>query len=224
MKYINCALIGITILCLYVIGCVGLNIFPTLGFCQKADAINSVGLNLSYSFIAGWIFYLLITYFPYRFLKRKFSPIINGRIIDLCKQIEACVHTFSMEDSDVINSISKERLLGLIQAKGMYSQSCFAEQVGYQMNNLQFLVETKKNCFDIIEKLIPYKEYLTDKQIVCIEKIRDSSYFHLTKIYENSPVAQIYYNSEQFKNELSKELYDIICLLRIVVKDSNIQI
>ena len=159
MKYINCALIGITILCLYVIGCVGLNIFPTLG------------LNLSYSFIAGWIFYLLITYFPYRFFKRKFSPIINGRIIDLCKQIEACVHTFSMEDSDIINSISKERLLGLIQAKGMYSQSCFAEQVGYQMNNLQFLVETKRNCFDIIEKLIPYKEYLTDKQIVCIENI-----------------------------------------------------
>ena len=77
MKYINCALIGITILCLYVIGCVGLNIFPTLGFCQKADAINSVGLNLSYSFIAGWIFYLLITYFPYRFFKRKFSPIIR---------------------------------------------------------------------------------------------------------------------------------------------------
>ena len=190
MKYINCALIGITILCLYVIGCVGLNIFPTLGFCQKADAINSVGLNLSYSFIAGCIFYLLITYFPYRFLKRKFSPIINGRIIDLCKQIEACVHTFSMEDSDVINSISKDRLLGLIQAKGMYSQSCFAEQVGYQMNNLQFLVETRRNCFDIIEKLIPYKEYLTDKQIVCIEKIRDSSYFHLTKIYENSPVAR----------------------------------
>ena len=51
MKYINCALIGITILCLYVIGCVGLNIFPTLGFCQKADAINSVGLNLSYSYL-----------------------------------------------------------------------------------------------------------------------------------------------------------------------------
>ena len=127
--------------------------------------------------------------------------------------INPLVHTFSMEDTDVINSISKERLLGLIQAKGMYSQSCFAEQVGYQMNNLQFLVETKRNCFDIIEKLIPYKEYLTDKQIVCIEKIRDSSYFHLTKIYENSPVAQIYYNSEQFKNELSKELYDIICCI-----------
>ena len=158
------------------------------------------------------------------FFKRKFSPIINGRIIDLCKQIEACVHTFSMEDSDIINSISKEQLLGLIQAKGMYSQSCFDEQVGYQMNNLQFLVETKRNCFDIIEKLIPYKEYLTDKQIVCIEKIRDSSYFHLTKIYEISSVAKIYYNSEQFKNELSKELYYIICLLRIVVKDSKIQI
>ena len=129
-----------------------------------------------------------------------------------------------MEDSDIINSISKEQLLGLIQVKGMYSQSCFAEQVGYQMNNLQFLVETKRNCFDIIEILIPYKEYLTDKQIVCIEKIRDSSYFHLTKIYENSSVAKIYYNSEQFKNELSKELYYIICLLRIVVKDSKIQI
>ena len=224
MKKMKCSLIVSTILCLYVIGCVELDIFPRLGFCQKANEINSIGLNLSYSVIAGWIFYLMTTYFPYRSLKHKLSPIVNGRIKDLCKQIEACVHTFSIENSDVINSITKERLLDLIQAKGIYSQSCLAEQVGYKMDNLQFLVETRRNCFDIIEKLVPYMEYLTDEQVVAIEKIRDSSYFHLTKNYENSPDTQKYYNSEDFKNELSKQLYDVICLLRRVIKISKIQI
>lgn len=224
MKYINCILIGITILCLYVIGCVGLEILPTLGCAEKAHSINAVSLNLSYSFIAGWIFYLLVTYFPYHIFKKKFSPIIRGRIIDLCKQIEACVHTFSLEEPNVINSITKQRLLELINQKGMYSQSCFAEQVGYRMNNLHFLVETKKNCFDIIEMLIPYKEYLTTEQIVCIEKVRASDYFHLTKVYEETEIARMYYNSERFKFELSSELYNIICLLRMVIKDAKIRL
>jgi len=46
----------------------------------------------------------------------------------------------------------------------------------------------------------------------------------MSKIYEAIPIAQIYYNSARFKEELSSELYDSICLLRRVIKGFKIHI
>lgn len=111
MKYVNYILIGITILCLYVIGCVGLEIFPTLGYSGKANSINSVGLNLSYSFIAGWIFYLLVSYFPYKQRKSKLQKIINGKLKDIHdKFIDSAKSIYPMNQWNGIH-ISKENLM-----------------------------------------------------------------------------------------------------------------
>ena len=207
----------ITLSCIYVIGCVGLNVFPTVMDIQNAVQINNVLLNLSYSYFAGLIFYFLVSFYPFIKQKKKFTPIINGKKSDLFNQVEACIQTFeSKEVKGVVNTISKEELISLISKSDMYANSYYAINVGYQMNNLQFLVNTKSNCFNIIDRMIVYKEYLTANDAYCLEKIRDSSFFHLTKVYESTPVAKIYYNSTQFKHELANELYEIILQTRAI--------
>lgn len=54
----------ITALAFYVIGCVGLEWFPTIGYCSNAHSINTVLLNLSYSYLASIIFYIVIDLVP----------------------------------------------------------------------------------------------------------------------------------------------------------------
>ncbi|WP_455672521.1 hypothetical protein [Phocaeicola sp.] len=205
----------IAFISIYTIGCVGLEVLPTLGTTENPILINSVLLNLSYSYFAGLIFYLLVTYYPFYLQRKKFSPIIKSKINDLYNQVEATIQTFETKEvKGIVDTITFDELKKVIEKNSMYSNSFYANTVGYQMNNFQFLVETKNNFFTIIERLLIYKDYLSINQIVSIEKIRDSSFFHLTKVYESSSLAILYYNSSQFKEELAKELFNIILYMR----------
>lgn len=205
----------IAFISIYTIGCVGLEVLPTLGTTETPILINSVLLNLSYSYFAGLIFYLLVTYYPFYLQRKKFSPIIKSKINDLYNQVEATIQTFETKEvKGIVDTITFEDLKKVIEKNSMYSNSFYANTVGYQMNNFQFLVETKNNFFTIIERLLIYKDYLSINQIVSIEKIRDSSFFHLTKVYESTSLAILYYNSSQFKEELAKELFNIILYMR----------
>ena len=66
MKIINLILCLLTLCAGYIILTVGLGWFWTIGSFENADRINQVLLNLSYSYIAGWIFYLLVLYFQHK--------------------------------------------------------------------------------------------------------------------------------------------------------------
>ena len=93
MIYIfNTVLIIITAVCLYAIGYIGLDWFVPLASVDNPERINTVLINLSYSYIAGLIFYLLTTSFPrYVFAHKMKKPLqikvktILGKIDDSAK-------------------------------------------------------------------------------------------------------------------------------------------
>ena len=176
-------------------------------------------INLSYSYIAGFIFFILISYLPYRLKVIKLKPAICLKVDDLYKQINACVQTFEVREIDnIIQSLTIHELKDLVSAKNMYENSFYGNIVGYNMNNLKFLNLTKDNVFGIINSLLEYKEYLKTDQVLSIEKIKDSDFFHLVKIYEDSPTAKRYYSSNQFKTALISDLYTIIEIIRDLKK------
>jgi hypothetical protein len=213
-------ILGITtLMCSYIILSIGLGWFWTLGSSDNADKINQVLINLSYSYIAGYIFYLLVSYLPYQLKIIKLKPVIDLKINDLYNRINSCIQTFdTFDNADFVKTISLEQLTEMINKKNMYENSFYANQVGYEMNNLKFLNATKVNIFEIADSLIVYKEYMTSEQVINIEKIKDSTFFHLVKIYEESAIAKIYYSSQQFKDELIKDLFEIIAYARILKK------
>lgn len=208
-------LIAITLISLYIVLCIGLDWFWKIGNSENADKINIVLINLSYSYIAGFIFYILVSYLPFRLKTEKLKPVVKLKIDNLYNQINACAQTFEANEiPDIIQSITKDQLKGLVNKKGMYNNSFYGDQVGYEMNNLKFLNLTKCNTFEIIDSLLDYKEYLKTRQVLNIEKIRDSDFFLLVKFYEDSPTAKEYYSSTQFKEEISKDLFEIIEIIR----------
>lgn len=218
-KIISIILYLLTLSSGYIILTIGLGWFWTIGSCENADRINQVLLNLSYSYIAGWIFYLLVTYFPEMQRKITLRPAIQLKIEDLRKQINACIQTFAKnEDWHLVDTITREQLVQLITNADMYANSYYASIVGFQQNHLQFLHATRSNVFELIEQILFYKEYLSAKQLLLLEKIQDSTYFHLTKVYENTPLAKIFYSSDKFKNEMVDDLYDVITHMRNLCK------
>lgn len=218
-KVVKCVLLITTLISLYIIFCVGLGWFWTIGFSFDSDKINQILINLSYSYMAGFIFYILVSYLPYRLKTEKLKPVIKLKINDLYNQINACVQTFdSTENNDIIINLTVDKLAEKINNNNMYGNSFYAIMVGYQMNNLQFLKSTKDNVFGIISSILEYKEYMNTDQILNIEKIRDSEYFHLVKVYEDTPIAKTYYSSQQFKDAMIKDLYEIIVCVRELKK------
>lgn len=219
-KIISIILYLLTLSSGYIILTIGLGWFWTIGSCENADRINQVLLNLSYSYIAGWIFYLLVTYFPEMQRKITLRPAIQLKIEDLRKQINACIQTFAKdEDWHLVDTITKEQLIRLITKADMYANSYYASIIGFQQNHLQFLHATRSNVFELIEQILFYKEYLSAEQLLLLEKIQDSTYFHLTKVYENTPLAKIFYSSDKYKNEMIDDLYDVITHMRNLCKN-----
>lgn len=218
-KIISIILYLLTLSSGYIILTIGLGWFWTIGSCENADRINQVLLNLSYSYIAGWIFYLLVTYFPEMQRKITLRLALQLKIEDLRQQINACIQTFAKdEDWHLVDTITKEQLIRLITNANMYANSYYASIVGFQQNHLQFLHATRSNVFELIEQILFYKEYLSAEQLLLLEKIQDSTYFHLTKVYENTPTANIFYSSDEFKNEMIDDLYDVITHMRNLCK------
>ena len=81
----------LTILCLYIITYVGLGYGWAIGCSDNWQRINAVALNLSYSYIAGLIFYLFTSTLPYYFRKTKVAKIIKekkGWYTDDCSHVQ----------------------------------------------------------------------------------------------------------------------------------------
>ena len=218
-KMIKSILLITTLISLYIIFCVGLDWFWTIGSSSNADKINQILINISYSYIAGLIFFCLVSYLPHRLKIEKFKPIIHSKIDDLYNQINACIQTFeTVEINNVIESITFEELQEVINNNDMYNKSFYAISAGYQMNNFKFLSLTTKRVFVIINSLLEYKEYMTIEQILNIEKIKENSFFHLVGTYEETPAAKRNYSSQQFKNAVIDELFNIIRYIKSIRK------
>lgn len=70
-KLINFFLLLVTVICLYTIFSVGLEVIGKIGKSDNYENINNVALNLSYSYIAGLIFYFFISYLPHTQTKKN---------------------------------------------------------------------------------------------------------------------------------------------------------
>lgn len=215
----------LTILCSYCILHVGLGWLWPIGTCEDANSVNQVLLNLSYSYIAGFIFYLLVSFLPNYLKKRKIIPSIRLKVGDLYKQINACLQTFeSTEKADLLYTITHERIIALINGADMYGQSFYAHMVGYDMNNLQFLVATKERIFTLIDQILGYKEFLNGDQLLEIEKIHDSTYFHLIKVYEDSPVARFYYTHQKFKDSMISDFIPVMLSIKELRRSLKVRV
>ena len=205
-----------TIVSLYIICTVGLGWFYKFGSFEDAERYNSVLLNLSYSYIAGYIFYILVTYLPSYCRKIKIRTVVNHKKEEIVLQIESNIQAFySEKKQNILNDVDKENLISLIQSSDLYNQSFNGKEIGMQSSIMTLLRESRKVTLQLCEQILLYHDYMSETEILISENLREASYYRLL---DCGPLDSIYIkylvSSIQYKKELGEELFKVIGLVR----------
>lgn len=180
----NIILVVLTMLSVWVIVAVQLHWLPLVGHClseETAQAVNTVLLTLSYSYIAALMFYLLTSVLPAKQRKKKLDPIIKGKVT----KISRCIHDILLEFSrdtkfghDVHDTINTETIL---RSKDWMAVVPMIQQ--YNQVSISYL-RYMKVCDDnmksqISDLIIKYHEEMTAEQLVELENLSASQFFHI---------------------------------------------
>lgn len=202
MALIKILLWILTISSAYAIGAIGLQCLPSIGTSSNYENINAVLLNLSYSYIAGCIFYIFTSYLPHFIKAQKFKPIIlnkcsiiRGRIEDSMK----CVLPMTQWNN---LTITEDILAKTFSSVSIFSPSAYsiAKQ---NATILEHLKGQRKEIKQLILDILEYKEYLSIDEVAKVESIRESDYFSLLNAFQ-FPIMDNPRKREQVAHELWK--------------------
>lgn len=203
-KLINIFLIGITFLSIYAIAYIGLGWFWAWGTSGNYQRVNQVIINLSYSYLAGLIFYLLTSYFPYMIKRNKLKKPIIEKLRTIERKLEdsaKCV--FPMPSWNHVD-LTEDALVQQFSKLSINDPSAYSA-VGMNMSIIDHLTSQRNNIIDIINGVLEYKDYLSEEQLLAIEKIKDSNYFSVLKVFSipmmDTPTA---------REQLAKTLFEEI--------------
>jgi len=192
----NVILVVLTMLSVWVIVAVQLHWLPLAGHClseETAQAVNTVLLTLSYSYIAALMFYLLTSVLPAKQRKNKLDPIIKGKVT----KISRCIHDILLEFSrdtklghDVHDTTNTENIL---RSKNWMTVVPMILQ--YNQVNISYL-KYMKVCGDnmksqISDLIVKYHEEMTAEQLVELETLSSSQLFHMVDFLNTIPNSRI---------------------------------
>jgi hypothetical protein len=180
LRLANIALLVFIIIGCYIILSVGLQIFPTLPVNWSNDFISNfdnVILNLSYSFIAATIFYVLINYLPQIKKEKKFQPVIKrdiNKIHSLFLDMINAMEPESKTHEQIPNYEEFENLMKDIDPKEKYPNTQgLVTEASYLKTFLYLKVESK----EIISHIHLFKSYIPIEIISLLEELNDSRFF-----------------------------------------------
>lgn len=150
----------LTIVAFYVIGSVGLGWFPLIGECKNAERFNGVLLNLSYSFLASVMFFIMIDILPRWRNQKKAEEIFKEPLKDVMRYMDHVMAILKMmagtskSDDDIspsdFNALEKlspslrsafvEYTIGNKSDKEQGAIDCYA-YLGYYSKNIRNRVQ-----------------------------------------------------------------------------------
>lgn len=143
------------------------------------DNINRLYLNLSYSYVAGYIIYLLTIYFPKKFEKKRLQPIFKQKIHDIKNGFNCILLEFSRNTEIKNGYMEIENARKVLMSKNwtdimpMY-QNLYRANISY----ISFISEEgkimKKQINDFIQS---YQSFITAKQLCLLEELSNMMIF-----------------------------------------------
>lgn len=206
MIYIfNILLIIMTIVCIYAIGYIGLDWFVPLGSADNPERINTVLINLSYSYIAGLIFYLLTTSLPRYVFAHKIRKPLQSKIKTMLGKIEDSAKcAFPMPTWNnicITEDILKNRFVSIPICQ---TECAYAITGTPSISIIEHQRIQRGEILQIAKDILEYKEYLTPKQLELIENIREAPYFPLLNAF-----AIPIFDQPRNREALAVELYKV---------------
>lgn len=202
----------LAVICLYAILQIKFDFAFWLGASKNADAINDVLTNLSYSYLAGFIFYLLTVSLPNWKTKAK----LRDALIDKLNLIQSNYHSCIESVLPINDKISKDLTLEKVKEmfKGVsYMAPCRLSQVGQNCTIARYIKLKHEENLVIAAQILDYKTWLSSESIALIEKLRNSDISNVI-IAITLPIATPFLDKEDTREKLAAQVYDLWDLTR----------
>nr|WP_320058803.1 hypothetical protein [uncultured Bacteroides sp.] len=214
---VNIVIILITILALIIIVVIGLDVQNLKwGSSANAQGINSILINLSYSYIAGAIFYFLVTTIPFYLRRKKINIVIKDRLNIISASTQTIIFAydpssinFTLEQIEKIDldRINEEELLNLFKRSTVFDISNVARQILPQANTTIFF--TVKQSLQVIDKAIEetvsnYSDYLSEEQIILLNNVKNSKFKNMIFSSTDDAFNRVMFSQPQTVNSLAE--------------------
>jgi len=191
-RYCQWILLGVFLVSLITIVAIKLNF--VIGMSDYAEIINDMLVNLSYSYIAAYLFYLMTNRLPVVMRKRKIMPVIQNRVEEIGRRSIYNVLLEFSRDSE-LNADYKhiDGTMDVLSSKiWTDDMPAVQRQFGYRIDYLHYV---RLQCDDLKERvavlLNRYKEEMTEEQITALEEMNGLYIFRLVELFCNLPKIQI---------------------------------
>lgn len=164
------------LLCLWAIGSIQLKVIPLIPISlpiEQCDGLNEMFVNLSYSFIAGYIFYLLTVVLKSYHERKKMHKVLNNKFNQIASPIEAIIDVFYGEMGAKVDR-TRESITNILNSRNFNDRVEMAAELGHRLGQsatyINFIAEkckaSKERVFEMIRL---YRDYLTTDEIILLE-------------------------------------------------------
>lgn len=211
MNKVKLMILLVVIACMYAILTIKLNLFWHIGVSEKAEGINEIILNLSYSVLAAVIFYIFIDVLPFYAKKKKVRQILLTMIKGLRSDIEKAKNAIYLPPFTGLARTQNE-FISDFENKDMMDAYCLGI---YGFKNLkEFFDHNKGQIRSTIHGLLGYSEFLTDKEIKTLADINSSKYindYFFIRDFENLANNPDLYDNQKEVGASIYQIYELIC-------------
>jgi hypothetical protein len=213
LKYSDYYVMAIALICLYAIFQIKFNFAFWMGYSEKADAWNEIITNLSYSYLAGFIFYLLTVTLPHKKMKGKVKVALDSKLNMIRSNYKACVESVYHPLKAMSLDITKDEAIANFKEVSFY-QKC---KMGYFQDKDISVVDyiRLKHQENVIRaaELLEYKPWLSSETAAQIEEIRNSN-LPAVIISLTQSIGKDQLDNEDGRGMLAGEVYDLWTLAK----------
>lgn len=173
---VECCIAIALLLCMWAIGSIRLKLIPLISTCfsqEVCDGWNEMYVNLSYSFIAGFIFFLLTTILKDYFEKKKMKEVLKAEINQIASPIESILDVFYGVPGGEIDK-SRNGISNVLNARNFNDKIGLAQSLGHKIDStgtyINYLAtECNVSKNRVYEMIKLFGRYLSIDEIVLLE-------------------------------------------------------
>lgn len=207
LKYSDYYVGAIALICLYAIFQIKFDFAFWLGRSENADKWNEIITNVSYSYLAGFIFFLLTVTLPHVKMRAKVKKALEGKVNQIATNYWACIESVVPFPKGLTRKQTKENVVMMFKEASSL-QLCRLSSVGINVSVAEYIKAKHKENKELATELLEYKLWLSSETIAQIEKIRNANLMSVV-ISMTNPVLQESLDNEGSRGVLASEVYDI---------------
>lgn len=158
---------------------------------DRCDNLNQLFINLTYSFLAGYVFYLLTIYFPQRKEKKRIQPVIQQKVLNIRKALSDILLEFSRNTDIHQDFLEIENAKKVLMSKNWTDKMpMFQYLYKAQISYLAYIGEVgNKIQKDVIDLIQSYQRYMTTEQVCLLEGLSSMQIFALANQFKQMNIS-----------------------------------